>query len=103
MFVYFLILLIVAIAAFVLGVSIYRGNTQLIHDYHQRNIKAADKARYARAFAKGMFALGATLLLSGMVALLEAVAVSLFVLATGLTASILIFVIVQFKYNGGLF
>ncbi len=90
-----------------LGTAIYRGNTKLIHDYHQRNIKESERTEYGRAFAKGMFAICATLLLSGIIALFgkddQIATVSLIVLFAGLIISGVVIIKVQKKYNGGLF
>lgn len=107
MIVYSIIMFLVSILFLALGISIYKGNTKLIHDYHQRNIKKSERQEYGRAFAKGMFAICITLFLSGIIALLgkesSVVTVSYIVLVVGLILSILILVMVQKKYNGGLF
>ncbi len=59
-------ILVFAIGALflILGIAIYKGNTKLIHDYHQTHVKESEKREYGRAFAKGMFAICATLLIS---------------------------------------
>ena len=107
MIAYSMIMFVTAVLFLVLGIAVYRGNTKLIHEYHQTNVKEANRKEYSRAFAKGMFAICATLLVSGIVALIGdegfIIATSLCVLTVGLIASIIIFVKVQKKYNGGLF
>ena len=107
MIVYSIIMFLTAILFLAIGIAVYRGNTKLIHDYHQTNVKESQRREYGRAFAKGMFAICATLLISGIVALFgkegSSVAVSCIVLAAGLTVSIMILVRVQKKYNGGVF
>ena len=89
------------------GVAICRGNTKLIHDYHQEHIKEQDLPAYGRAFSRGMFAIFLTLAAAGAVALLgesgTILAVSLAILFVGLVVSIVIIVKAQKKYNGGLF
>ena len=105
MIVYSMILFAVAVVFLVLGIAVYRGNTKLIHDYHQTNVKEDERRQYGRAFSKAMFAVFATLLVSGIIALLgkDVMAVSFIALGAGLIVSGVIFVTVQKKYNGGLF
>lgn len=107
MIAYSIIMFVTAVLFFALGVALYKGNTKLIHDYHQTNIKESERQEYGRAFAKGMFAICATLLISGIIALFGEegliVAISLFVLAVGIIVSVMVLVKVQMKYNGGLF
>ena len=105
MIVYSIILFAVAVVFLALGIAVYRGNTKLIHDYHQTNVKETERREYGRAFSMGMFAVFATLLVSGIIALFgkEVMAVSFIVLGAGLIVSGVVFVAVQKKYNGGLF
>ena len=105
MIVYSIILFAVAVVCLALGIAIYRGNTKLIHDYHQTNVKETERRQYGRAFSMGMFTVFATLLVSGIIALFgkEVMAVSFIVLVAGLIVSGVIFGAVQKKYNGGLF
>ena len=107
MIVYSIIMFATAVLFLAFGIAVYKGNTKLIHDYHQTNIKESERREYGRAFAKGMFAICATLLVSGIIALFgeegSVLAASLFVLTVGLTVSVIILVKVQKKYNGGLF
>lgn len=105
MLVYSIILFAVAVVFLVLGIAVYRGNTKLIHDYHQTNVKEDERRDYGRAFSKAMFAVFATLLVSGIIAFFgkEVMAVSFIVLGAGLIVSGVIFGTVQKKYNGGLF
>ena len=107
MIAYSIIMFLAAILFLAFGISLYRGNTKLIHDYHRTNVKEAEQKEYGRAFSKGMFAICATLLISGVVALLGnesiALAASLIVLAVGIIVSVVILVMTQKKYNGGVF
>ena len=107
MIAYSIIMFLTAILFLAIGIAIYRGNTKLIHDYHQTNIKESERQEYGRAFAKGMFAICTTLLISGIIALFGkeglGVVASLIVLAAGLIVSMIVLVKVQKKYNGGLF
>ena len=107
MLVYSLILFAVAALFFVIGIRIYRGDTGLIHDYHQGNVRDSDRRAYGRAFSAGIFTLGGSLFLSGLIALFgdggATQAASLTVLFGGIAASIVLLVRAQKKYNGGMF
>ena len=107
MIAYSIIAVITAVLVFAFGIAIYRGNTKLIHDYHQTNVKESERLEYGRAFAKGLFVLCVTLLISGMIALFGKgnliVAASLVVLFAGLIVFVIVLGKVQKKYNAGRF
>lgn len=87
----------------ILSVQIYKGKTDLIHDYHQTNVK--DKAAYGRAFGKALAVLPVGMAASGVVSLFgeKAMWASVAVLGSSLAAGIVAIVLVQKKYNGGMF
>ena len=103
MILYAIIMLAAAVPTGVLAVLIYRGKTNLIHDYHQT--KVSDKAAYGKDFGKAMAVITAALALSGVVALLgEAYTwIAVAVLFVGLLIGIIAIVRVQKKHNGGMF
>lgn len=107
MIAYAVILLAVAVIFLILGVLIYCGKTNIIHDYHQANIKASDKKKYGKAFAKALFCISLTLMISGGIALLGESKPVLFssiaVLLVGLIVSFIWIGKIQRKYNGGIF
>ena len=107
MIVYAVILFTVAIIFHILGVFIYRGRINLIHDHHQTHIKASDKKEYGRSFAKAIFCISLTLIISGSIALFGKSKSILFssiaVLFAGLISSFIWIVKIQKKYNGGIF
>ena len=107
MIVYSIIMFVTAVLFLAFGIAVYNGNTDLIHDYHRTNIKESELQEYGRAFAKGLFAMFATLLISGIIALFGEesliMAASLVVLFVGLIVSVMVLLKVQKKYNGGLF
>ena len=84
-----------------MGIAIYRGKTDLIHDYHQT--KVTDKTAYGKAFGKAMLVLAAALLTSGIIGLLSDPAFAVAVLFIGLVIGIACIVAVQKKYNQGVF
>ena len=101
MFLYSAILLAVAVLFFFLGRSIYLGNTELIHDYHQTKVE--DKAAYGKAFGKAMFTMAAAMALSGLLALFVHGFLPVLVLFLGLSVGIIQIILVQKKYNNGVF
>ena len=85
-----------------ISIAIYRGKTDLIHDYHQT--KVTDQAAYGKAFGKALFVITAALLLSGITALTDHGAVpAVAVLIVGLMIGVCCIVAVQRKYNKGVF
>lgn len=105
MVVYSVILFAVAVLFFGLAAAIYRGNTNLIHSYHQTHVKEADKKQYGRSFSKGLFVLAVSMVLSGIIALLgetfPVVMISVGVLLAGSVAAFLVIAKVQKEFNGG--
>lgn len=80
---------------------IYKGKTNLIHNYHQT--KVADKAAYGKAFGKAMGIIAGAMALSGLIGLRgESAAVyAVVVLLLGLGIGTVFLFRVQEKYNGG--
>ena len=102
MLVYSIIMFIVAVFFAGMGIAIYRGKTDLIHDYHQT--KVTDKSAYGKAFGKAMFIIAIALLLSGIIGLLDHLAVlAVVVLIIGLCVGVGYIVAAQKKYNKGVF
>lgn len=100
---YFIIMLVLATVFAVLGAMIYKGKTNLIHDYHQTKIAEEDKEAYGKAFSNGIFTIAAGMLLSGIAELLNASKISVVILIAGIVIGIVIISKVQKKYNGGMF
>ena len=99
---YSIIMFLVAVLFTVLGIAIYKGKTDLIHDYHQT--KVTDKSAYGKAFGKAMLVIATVMLLSGIIGLfknLVMLAVAIFII--GLVVGIGCIVAVQKKYNKGVF
>ncbi len=105
MTVYSIIMFLTAALFLVIGVAIYRGKTNLIHDYHQTNV--TDKSAYGKSFGKAMFVISTTLLLSGIVSLLgdseKITLIAVTVLIFGLIIGFICIFLVQKKYNNGIF
>ena len=107
MVVYCVVMFAVSVLFSAFSILIYKGKTDLIHDYHQKKVKEEEKAAYGKAFSKGMFGMAASMILSGAVALLgeskSFMIASLVVLFLGFAVSIAVLLRVQKKYNGGVF
>ena len=103
MIVYAIVLFLCAGLFGVMAWLIYRGNTNLIHDYHQTKVK--DKAAYGKAFGKTMAVFSVAMVLSGAIALLGegTMGIAVAVLLGGLAVGFVAMVLVQKKYNGGVF
>ena len=102
MLVYSIIMFLIAALFTGLGIAIYRGKTDLIHDYHQT--KVTDKAAYGKAFGKAMLVISTVLLLSGIIGLFENLTIlAVAILMIGLVIGIGCIVAVQIKYNKGVF
>ena len=99
---YSIIMFLIAVLFTGLGIEIYRGKTDLIHDYHQT--KVTDKVAYGKAFGKVMFVHATALLLSGIIGLFASLDIlAVVVLIIGLFIGIGCIIAVQIKYNKGVF
>ena len=102
MLAYSIIMFLIAALFTGLGIAIYRGKTDLIHDYHQT--KVTDKSAYGKAFGKAMLVIATVLLLSGIIGLFEnMIILAVAILVIGLVIGIGSIVAVQRKYNKGVF
>ena len=102
MLVYSIIMFIVAVIFAGMGFAIFRGKTELIHDYHQT--KVTDKSAYGKTFGKAMFVIAIALFLSGIIGLLDNLAVlAVVILIIGLCVGVGCIIAVQKKYNKGVF
>ena len=105
MLVYSIVMFLMAALFLGLGVAVYKGRTDLIHDYHQT--KVTDKSAYGRAFGKALFVCALGPLASGVTGLfaasrpLEVIAVAALII--GLCAGFGCIIAAQRKYNRGVF
>ena len=89
---------LVAVLFTVLGIAIYKGKTDLIHDYHQT--KVTNKSAYGKAFGKAMLVIATVMLLSGIIGLFKnLIMLAVAILIIGLVVGIGCIVAVQKKYN----
>ena len=102
MLMYSIIMFLVSALFTVLGIAIYKGKTDLIHDYHQT--KVTDKSAYGKAFGKAMLLIATVMLLSGIIGLFEKLLIlAVAILIIGFVLGIGCIVAVQKKYNKGVF
>lgn len=98
----YLPLLILGIFLSTLGIVNIKGNISTIHSYNRRKVKEEDIPRYGRTVGTGTLVIGASLILSYLVAFWNDAAIDYVVLpamAVGLT-----FILYgQIKYNHGIF
>lgn len=101
--IYAIILFATAVIFALVAVLIYKGKTDLIHDYHQT--KVTDKIGYGKAFGKAMAVIAVAMALSGAISLFgePAMGIAFAVLLVGLLVGTIAIVRVQKKYNGGVF
>ena len=102
MLLYSIIMFLVAVLFTVLGIAIYKGKTDLIHDYHQT--KVTNKSAYGKAFGKAMLVIATVMLFSGIIGLFKnLLMLAVAILIIGLVVGIGCIVAVQKKYNKGVF
>ena len=105
MLLYSIIIFLAALPMLGISIAIYRGKTDLIHDYHQT--KVTDKSAYGKAFGKAMLLVSSSMFLSGIISLFgdseKLAMVSVGVLFIGIVIGIVAIVAVQIKYNKGVF
>lgn len=105
MLVYSIIMFFMAVLFMGMSIAIYKGKTDLIHDYHQT--KVTDKTAYGRAFGKSLFVIAVALFVSGIIGLLGDadifVIIAVSILIIGIVIGIGCIVAVQKKYNKGIF
>ena len=93
-----MIMFLTAAIFFGLGIAVYKGKTDLIHDYHQT--KVTNKSAYGKAFGKAMLVIATIKLLSAIIGLFEnLVKLAVAILIIGLVIGIGCIVAVQRKYN----
>lgn len=96
-----LILFLTSILFIILGISIYKGNIELIHSYHQENV--TDKVGYGKAMGKSLILFSLPLIISGVIAFFTESLLPVIILIVGMILGFIPIVKTQNKYNGGMF
>ena len=101
MFTFSIILFLTSVLLIIIGVSIYKGNIELIHSYHQENV--TDKVGYGKAMGKALIILSLPLIASGIIAFFTESVIPTIVLIVGMVIGFIPIIKAQNKYNGGIF
>lgn len=96
-----IILFVVATGLNIIAILVYKGNTKLIHEYHQRNVK--DKKAYGRAMGKALSFFTLPIIIADIISLFTDSGVIGTVLIVGFLIAFVPMHIIQKKYNGGWF
>ena len=96
-----IILFLTSILFIIIGISIYKGNIELIHSYHQENV--TDKIGYGRAMGKALIIFSIPMLISGVIALFTESVLPVIILILGMVVGFIPIVRAQRKFNGGMF
>ena len=73
-----IILFLTSILFIIIGISIYKGNIELIHSYHQENV--TDKVGYGKAMGKSLIMFSLPLIISGIIAFFTETAIPVIIL-----------------------
>ena len=101
MLIFSIILFLTSVLLIIIGVSIYKGNIELIHSYHQENV--TDKVGYGKAMGKALIILSLPLIASGIIAFFTESVIPTIVLIVGMVIGFIPIIKAQNKYNGGIF
>jgi hypothetical protein len=101
MSIYSIILFLTSFLLIILGISIYKGNIELIHSYHQENV--TDKIGYGKAMGKALIIFSLPLLISGVTALSTESVLPVIILILGMVVGFIPIIKAQQKFNGGIF
>lgn len=98
----YLPLLILGIFLSTLGIVNIKGNISTIHSYNRRNVKEEDIPRYGRTVGTGTLVIGASLILSYLVAFWNDAAID-YVVLLAMAVGLAFILYGQIKYNHGIF
>ena len=105
MWIYSVIMFIVAAVLIAVGAATYGGKTELIHSYHQKRVK--DKVAYGRAMGRAIMLMGVFFALSVVPLFVSrsraADMWSVGLMTAGIVVSLALIIRAQIKYNKGIF
>jgi len=96
-----IIIFLTSILFIIIGISIYKGNIELIHSYHQENV--TDKVGYGKAMGKSLIMFSLPLIISGIIAFFTETSIPVIILIAGMIVGFILIFKTQQKYNGGIF
>lgn len=101
---------IVGIVVIVIGMKNRNGNISMLHSYHIKNVKEEDKLPFGKLIGLGMYIVGVTLIIGGIILLIEEYSynevlstVSMVIYIVGFTIGFIIMFYALKKYNKGIF
>ena len=95
-------LLVMGILLSTLGIVNIRGNISTIHAWNRKRVKEADIPRYGRAIGAGTLVIGATFIISYLVAFWNAAVID-YIMLPGPGIGLALILYAQLKYNHGIF
>ena len=105
MTVYTVMMFVLAILFMIVGIMVYAGKTELIHEYNRKNVE--DEIGYAKAMGKALLGIAFSFLVGGIISLIGKSTVfsylSVAILVFGLLVSCVFIFRIQKKLHGGLF
>lgn len=101
MLIYAMILFAASVPCFYVATALRRGKADLIMEHHQTKVQ--NKAAYAKAFSLPLFLIAVSMVLAGLFGLLDMPNWSMGLLMSGILAAIVWIIVIQMKFNGGIF
>ncbi len=105
-----LITCVVGIVLIVIGISQTRGNLSMLHSYHRKRVKEADKKPFGKLVGLGSIIIGSGIIIAGVLSFIAKTfalrvldIVSLIVIGLSLIAGLIIIFYAMIKYNKGIF
>lgn len=106
----FIITAVVGIVLIVIGISIIKGNINLIHSYHRKRVSKEDKPIFGKLMGTGMIICGVCIFLSSLLSIVGEILdqhmliiIASYITIIGLTTGFTIMVYATIKYNKGIF
>ena len=97
-----LILLVLGLSISAIGIMNIRGNVNTIHAYHRKRVRKEDLPKYGKTIGTGTLLIGASLVLSFVVAFWND-AFMAYIVIPAIVIGLAIMIYGQIKYNHGIF
>ena len=94
---------IVGIVCIVIGILNTKGHISMLHSYHVKRVKEEDKIPFGKKVGTGTIIVGCSIMVSGVLSMLNYTVISNVITGAGLTAGLIIIFYAMFKYNKGIF
>ena len=94
---------LVSVVISALSIPLFRGNVSILHRYHYKNVQVQDIPAYGKLTGISLLIIGLSMLAKSVLKMMLKTDSYSWVSVAGLIVGTVIFVIAQYKYNGGLF